>query len=390
MKNRNYSRLTLLALCVSLAPAAMAQVSRTPWQMNQGEGVIKNLKVDRAKLSEVFDRATIPAEGAGWAPAPNTDTIGFGSDSASQIDEAGGTCDTALDFTYFQTFVNVPSGTTVDEFKIIFSGMDDASRITVFNTNHPTGLVVEGSYVTKVAGIGGTSDLKDLMAAGSNRVVITQVDWCPSGNKLQSAKVELNGSMVAATPSLQHRRRTTPLRPRFSSTRISAAIARELVEGMNVGPLALGNDVTSSVKVANCWRVVLYGAGPGQKGPELVLTADNADLSANDFDEIVSNVHVERDPKCGDAPATLFEHKNFEGRSQALLTGMNVGPLALGNDVTSSVRVAKCWKVTLYGAAQGQNGPERVLTADDADLSVNDFDEIVSNVLVESDPSCQR
>jgi hypothetical protein len=278
----------------------MAQVSRTPWQMNQGEGVIKNLKVDRAKLSEVFDRANIPAEGAGWEPAPNTDTIGFGSDSASQIDEAGGTCDRALDFTYFQTFVNVPSGTSVDEFKIIFSGMDDASRITVFNTNHPDGLVVEGSYVTKVAGIAGTSDLKDLMAAGSNRVVITQVDWCPNGNKLQSAKVELNGSMVAATPAPVA---AAPAQDSAAPATIFEHIgfgggSQDMIVGMNVGPLALGNDVASSVKVSKCFKVTLYGAGPGQNGPELVLTADDENLMDDDFNDILSNVLVERVPNC--------------------------------------------------------------------------------------------
>ncbi len=206
MKNRNCARLTVLALCAGLAPAAMAQVSRTPWQMHQGtEGVIKNLNLeapgaDRAKLLKMFELASIPADGAGWVPAPNPDSIGFGSDSASQIDEAGGTCLKALDYTYFQTLVNVPAGTTVDEFKIIFTGMDDASRITVFNANHPEGLVVDGSYVTKVQATAGTTDLRDLMAAGPNRVVITQVDWCPNGNKLQSARVELNGSVVAAAP----------------------------------------------------------------------------------------------------------------------------------------------------------------------------------------------
>lgn len=169
-----------------------------------------------------------------------------------------------------------------------------------------------------------------------------------------------------------------------------SGMSQDLVEGMNAGPLALGNDVASSVKVSKCFKVTLYGAGPGQNGPELVLTADNADLRDNKFNDIVSNVLVERVPNCSNAPATIFEHKNFGGKSQDLVEGMNAGPLALGNDVASSVRVAKCWKVTLYGSAQGQNGPERVLTADDADLSVNNFDEIVSNVLVESDPSCQR
>lgn len=89
-----------------------------------------------------------------------------------------------------------------------------------------------------------------------------------------------------------------------------------------------------------------------------------------------------------DAPATIFEHINFGGKSQALVEGMNAGPLALGNDVASSVKVSECFKVTLYGAGPGQNGPELVLTADDADLTNDDFNDILSNVLVERDPNC--
>ena len=86
-----------------------------------------------------------------------------------------------------------------------------------------------------------------------------------------------------------------------------------------------------------------------------------------------------------DAPATIFEQTNFAGKSQALVEGMNVGPLALGNDSASSVKVSQCWTVTLYEHARG-TGRELVLKADDADLTNDNFNDIVSNVLVERDP----
>jgi hypothetical protein len=79
-------------------------------------------------------------------------------------------------------------------------------------------------------------------------------------------------------------------------------------------------------------------------------------------------------------PATIFEAINFGANSQALVEGMNAGPLALGNDVASSVKVSKCFKVTLYGAGPGQNGPELVLTADDASLMDDNFNDILSRV----------
>ena len=120
-----------------------------------------------------------------------------------------------------------------------------------------------------------------------------------------------------------------------------------------------------------------------------MLKADDAFLPDDNFNDVTSSVLVERDPNCG-PPATIFEHTNFGGKSQALVEGMNVGPLALGNDVASSVKVSKCFKVTLYGAGPGQNGPELVLTADDANLIDDNFNDILSNVLVERDPNCSR
>lgn len=194
-----------LAFTASFAQPAFAQVSRTPWQMHEGQPVIK-LDVElppNGALPEngyiAFQHAVIPAEGNGWVAAPNPETIGFGGPRASQISAAGGACRRAVDYTYFQTFVDVPAGTRVDEFKIAFQGMDDASRITIFNSANPGGRVVDGSYVTRAAtGTStATTDLHALVTTGRNRVVITQVDWCPTGNTLQSAQVHLNGSNVA-------------------------------------------------------------------------------------------------------------------------------------------------------------------------------------------------
>jgi hypothetical protein len=162
--------------------------------------------------------------------------------------------------------------------------------------------------------------------------------------------------------------------------------SQALVEGMNNGPLALGNDVASSVKVARCWKVTLYEHGRGT-GRELALTSDNPNLVNDDFNDIVSNVLVERDPNCDVVPATIFEHIDYVGKSQALVEGMNNGPLALGNDVASSVKVARCWKVTLYEHGPG-NGRQLVLTADNPNLVNDNFNDIVSNVLVERDPNC--
>ena len=210
MKNTSLpAALAALALTAGFALPAFAQVSRTPWQMHEGQPVIKldaELPPNGALPENgyiAFQRASIPAEGNGWVPAPNPQTIGFGGSTASRIEAAGGTCRRAVDYTYFQTFVDVPANSRVEEFKIAFQGMDDASRITIFNRDYPDGQVVDGSYVLRspAGSPAATTDLHALVTSGRNRVVITQVDWCPTGNTLQSAQVQLNGSTVETAPA---------------------------------------------------------------------------------------------------------------------------------------------------------------------------------------------
>ena len=81
-----------------------------------------------------------------------------------------------------------------------------------------------------------------------------------------------------------------------------------------------------------------------------------------------------------EAKVTVFEHGDYQGRSQDLIVGYNAGPLAVGNDVISSVRVPRGFRVTLYEHGPG-TGRELVLTEDTASLP--DFNDVTSNILVE-------
>lgn len=195
----------LVALVGFAAPSsAQATISRTPWQMYRNPIVAPvpdygthgdPREYSHAPAIPAVDANHPPVNGnGGWIPAPNGSTIGFGDGNASRL--RGYTCRQALDFTFFQTIVTIPVGTTVNEFKIEFSGMDDGSRITIFNSQYSAGLVIEGSYV--YLGRTGTTNLKDYVVPGQNRVVITQVDDCAVGNNLQTANVVLNGTVVQA------------------------------------------------------------------------------------------------------------------------------------------------------------------------------------------------
>ena len=140
--------------------------------------------------------ATIPdGSDPGWGSAPNTDTIGFSRTSIVP------SCDQSGAFTYFQTFVNIPANVTVNTFTIAFSGIDDGVRVTIFNTNYPSGIVVPGSYVYLFGS--GTANLSTLVKSGTtNRVVVTHIDDCPIGCALNSAQVVLNGTAVFSPPNI--------------------------------------------------------------------------------------------------------------------------------------------------------------------------------------------
>ncbi len=196
-------RLALAALCVATCASFAGAQTRSAWQMHEGLEVTPANPLGLIAFSCSpsqhgaiceYDVATIPPQGdAGWKPAPNGDIIDFSI--ASRVCQAPVTCMGYGDFTYFQTLVDIPLNVVVTQFTIAFSGMDDGSRVTIFNSAYPGGLVVPGSYV--YLGGSGTTDLSTYVVSGEiNRVVVTQVDDCCSENNLRSAIVVLNGSPV--------------------------------------------------------------------------------------------------------------------------------------------------------------------------------------------------
>jgi hypothetical protein len=202
--SRSITTLFAVAFLLSAFTNAHAQV-RTPWQMHDGLEVTGANPLGlvaftcspgtHGAICEYDDATIPPVADAGWGPAPDGAIIGFSI--PSRVCNAPNPCLAYGDFTYFQTLVDVPANVIVTTFTISFSGMDDGSRVTIFNSLNPGGLVVPGSYV--FLGGSGTTDLSALVVSGEiNRVVITQVDDCCSANNLQRAEVVLNGEIVTA------------------------------------------------------------------------------------------------------------------------------------------------------------------------------------------------
>jgi hypothetical protein len=199
-----FSLMVGVALLAAPVEQASAQ-SRTPWQMHGGletgpfaapynDLVLFGYTMpSHGNTAEyAFAGPIPPAFDGGWGPAPNGETIGF-SIYSRLCGKVG--CRQGGDFTYFQTFVDVPSNVVVTAFSIAFVGMDDGSRISIINSQYPAGFVIPGSYV--FLGGSGTTNLAPYVVSGEvNRVVITQVDDCCSGNNLHSASVVLNGNTL--------------------------------------------------------------------------------------------------------------------------------------------------------------------------------------------------
>ena len=185
---------------------------------------------------------------------PNSSTIGM--DVGSRMPG----CMTNVDFTFFQTLVDIPAGTTLSTFTIAMSGMDDGARITVFNSANPGGIVVPGSYV--FLGGSGTGNLAPHVVAGeTNRVVITQMDDCAVGNVFRSAVVDLNGTVVPPAPIDLAVSATAP-----ATAAVGAAMAYN-VTATNIGASITGGTLTvvlpANVTIAPTPGCVHNGVNPG-------------------------------------------------------------------------------------------------------------------------------
>ncbi len=200
---KRFAAATVALVAIFAVGLAQGQ-TRTPWQMHDGLEVtasnpygLLQFNCNPSKHGDpcLYNVATIPAEDdGGWFGAPDPEIINLVR-VPSYVCYAPVTCMKYGDFSYFQTFVNIPEGTTVTKFTIDFWGMDDGSRITIFNSAYPGGLVIPGSYV--YLGGSGTTNLAPYVVEGEvNRVVITQVDDCCYHNYLRSAKVNLNGYYI--------------------------------------------------------------------------------------------------------------------------------------------------------------------------------------------------
>ena len=225
-RQKNRSRLlpVLLALALLIAVTSMSafaesdtDITRTPWQMHRGldrngDGIgndVIPITLESTSDPTGFTKMEIPAiNDPGWK-APNKDAQGnvfIEEDTQNALKALG--CNKGVDFTYFQTLVDIPAGTEVTQFEVTFDQVDDLARIYIFNSSYPDGKNV-GEDVQ--GGSAATVDLKDVVVAGeANRVVVVQFDSCPVKNNIKNIQIEVNGSVAQEVPATDIPVPTTP------------------------------------------------------------------------------------------------------------------------------------------------------------------------------------
>ncbi len=189
---------TTIALLLVLFNSVFAQVQVSGWKMHPGnEGVVnfKTSTTEERKAAFEQGKKNIPKDSdAGWKPAKtNQDgTVDFSERSVLTQ------CGQQVDFTYFQTTVNVPANVNMTNFTVSYDEADDGARIYFFNSKHPNGSFSEASDLIGNQKSYKVVDLKDQVVKGENiRIVIVQYDQCPVLNKVKGIRIKVNGEEVA-------------------------------------------------------------------------------------------------------------------------------------------------------------------------------------------------
>jgi hypothetical protein len=181
-------------------PCLKKQAGNKPWQIHKGKGpTCWPKKFAKHGAKGEYQYASIPPENdAGWMPEPDN-FIKFDDPStmcgaAGQPDKCE--CRKGGDFTYFQTIFDIPPSFDIKTLKVTIQNVDDGARITIFNKDHPDGVVDPGSYAFINAGASSTSDLAQYLVKGKNRIVITHVDDCCKIRRIAGVHVTLNGEEI--------------------------------------------------------------------------------------------------------------------------------------------------------------------------------------------------
>ena len=432
---------------------AVSQISVSPWKIHEGkEGVLAH-EGKFAGDPSAYPWAKIPASNdSGWLPAP-LDAKGNVSMRRTSVLK----CRKEIDFTYFQTIVNVPANTTVTDFKVSYDNADDGARIYLFNSKFPNGTFDEKSDLVGKNSSFTSTNLNDKVSSGENRIVIVQFDDCATGNNISGIHIQVNGKEVKPTTAVAAAKK--PTTTATSGTNIAkgksckassvnfGGVASRAVDGNTDG--AYGNNScthsndekdpwweidlgayydVSKIVIWNrtddcCWNRLqgfyvmaseqqITGCSTGSEfqfknggalsfssGSQSSMTLEGnkkcryirifipgaikilslAEVEV--FGQLSKSQTVSASQSSGDGIA-VFEHTNYGGKTKSFGVGNHDITETEFNDIISSIKIQKGYKVTLYQDWK-LTGPTVVLTADTPDLRKLNFNDLISSIKVE-------
>jgi hypothetical protein len=189
-----------------------SQATATLWQINKANGPI-NLAGTGVDLQNqhgnpvAYQLASIPAkDNPGWGPAPmKNGQIHFSEYSSIP-------CFSMVDFTYFRSYVYIPTGKNHD-LRVKIGSVDDGVRMYIFNSRYPqltnkTGNI-GGFYVAasdgKLYGSNIEVNFTNYVVPGElNLIMIVQFDDCQVGNNLTGGiEIKYNGQVVIPNAGTQ-------------------------------------------------------------------------------------------------------------------------------------------------------------------------------------------
>lgn len=227
MTTKNQTRLLLITglACLVMCTTTPAQAQYfTPWKMMTQPKIIPFTSVSprHGHISEYDVAPSIPAQdAAGWQNTPHPRDINFQKPSRHVGQPKD--CLVAGDFNLYQTTIVLPKQATLKTFVLRAWALDDAMRVTIYNSAHPKGVTPQAGYLSifdsrttePMAGSAETGNLATYLRAGeSNRLVITHVDDCATMMVLQRVEFLLNGTTIRYnTPPAFHTHPPTHARP---------------------------------------------------------------------------------------------------------------------------------------------------------------------------------
>lgn len=202
--------LLLYFLCISIETKAQ---SRTPWQMHFADGpkVTGDTAEHYGDSTEYFLENIPPVNDPLWQAAPRGDLIEYAM--ASPFCHIGPdstwSCRKWVDYTYFQTFITIPSNITLTTFTIRLRGIDDGVKVRMYNSINPAGFDIPKGYARLGDGGQTINLLPYAKKCESNRLVLTHVEDCCGWTALDSAYILMIGHVdfpadvsITSTPIL--------------------------------------------------------------------------------------------------------------------------------------------------------------------------------------------